>query len=123
MERVSFDISRHDLADALPEQARANGRSVEEELAALVERTYAQPAPRAIRESGESWVDELIRIADGANLQIPDRRAGMRSAPLYPEGMEPLSGETFVEHMTRISRPGIDLTIERDATPYEGPNL
>lgn len=121
MERVSFEIDRDDVAAALHEEARANGRTVEAEIAALVERTYAPKSPRT--KSGENWVEELIRLADGADLQIPQSGAFARYAPDYPAGMEPLPGETFVDHITRISRPGVVLDAERDRTPHDGPSL
>lgn len=119
MERVSIEIDRA-VAEALQAEADARGRTVEAELAALVERIYARPIAEA---GGENWVDELIRLADGADLRIPRSRTFTRHAPQYPEGMEPLPGESFVDHITRISRPGFELAIERDRTPHEGPDL
>lgn len=121
VERVSFEIDRDDVAAALHEQARANGRTVEAEIAALVERTYA---PKTRPTTGDAnWVEELIRMADGADLSIPQSRAFIRYAPDYPAGMEPLPGETFVDHITRISRPGIELDVERDRAPHDGQRL
>lgn len=119
MERVSFDIERQDVSDALHAQAHAAGRTVEAELAALVEQTYATK-PDNKEQSSENWVEELIRIGGGVDLRIPRSRAFVRYAPDYPAGMEPLPDETFVDHITRISRPGVELEIERDRTAHEG---
>ena len=121
MERISFEIERQDVAETLRGTAEARGRSVEAELAALVERIYA-PAPRKAKADAENWIEELAKIADGADLRIPESRSFIRYAPDYPEGMEPLPGESFVDHITRVSRPGIDLEDERDRTPQQGPS-
>ena len=83
MERISFDIEREDVMEALYTQAEARGRSVEAELAALVEDVYG-----------------------------PSSRGALKRPPGYPPGMEPLPGENFVDHIVRISRPGFDLEIE-----------
>ena len=122
MERISFELERQDVAEALRGAAETHGRSVEAELAALVERTYA-PASAKAASPVDNWVDELIKIADGADLGIPETRNFARYAPDYPEGMTPLSGESFVDHITRISRPGIDLEQERSRTPHQGPSF
>lgn len=82
MERISFEIERQDVVEALHAQAEAHGRSVEAELAALVEETYGPPP-----------------------------RDALRRAPGYPAGMEPLPGESIVDHITRVSRPGFDFDI------------
>ena len=115
--------------------AAAHGRSMEEHLRALiVDAGYAMPTKSTVeevsrpyraqpRESGSNWVAELIGLANGADLRIPEWRGSERIAPDYPVGMEPLPGETFVDHITRISRPGFDLEIERDRTPHREPRV
>ena len=120
MERVSFDIERQEVAEALHQSAEAHGRSVAEELAALVEQTYVPPKAKP---ANTNWIRELVDIANGAELKMPEWRGSERMAPQYPEGMEPLPNESFVDHITRISRPGFDLGDERDRTPHEGPRL
>ena len=123
MERVSFEIERQDVADALHAEAEAHGRSIEAELAALVEQTYTRTKRKATSFYDGNWVEDLIRLADGADLRLPEWRGSERVAPDYPAGMEPLPGESFVDHITRISRPGIELDVERDRTPHEEPRL
>ena len=91
MERVSFEIERQEVADALHAEAAAHGRSVADELADLVERTYTPGSSRRL--------------------------------PHFPAGLEPMPGENFVDHITRISRPGFEFEIERDRMPHEGFNL
>jgi plasmid stability protein len=120
MKQVIIDIERPDVADALQARADAHGRSVAAEVAALVERIYAPPArgPRFV-----NWIDALIEVADGAELHVPKSRAFIRYAPSYPAGMEPLPGESFIDHIDRVSRPGVDLEVEEDRTPHMGPNL
>ena len=51
--------------------AAANGRSLEAELRDLIERTYVNSAEaeriaRIQSMSAENWVEELVRLADGA---------------------------------------------------------
>ncbi len=57
--------------------AAANGRSVEAELRDLLRRTYALPeADRAARiraMTGREFVDHLIKVANGATLEVPGR--------------------------------------------------
>ncbi len=57
--------------------AAANGRSLQGELKALVDKTYARPdnerAARIRAMSSEEFVDHLIKVANGATLEIPDR--------------------------------------------------
>ena len=74
-------ITIRKLDDAVKNSARLaaakNGRSLEAELRALLEATYA-PAKRGkakrIRDmAGDDWVHELIAIAGGADLQLPTR--------------------------------------------------
>ena len=73
MERISFEIERQDIAEALHETAEAHGRTVEEELAALVEKTYL---PKAGKPAvGENSIQKLIRLGRGLDLQVPPRAA------------------------------------------------
>ncbi|HEX8302318.1 FitA-like ribbon-helix-helix domain-containing protein [Sphingomonas sp.] len=57
-----------------------NGRSMEAELRALLERTYASATEdrgawlRAM--SGAEFVDHLIKVANGAELEIPELAIG-----------------------------------------------
>lgn len=57
--------------------AAANGRSLEAELRDLLKRTYATPqAERAARiraMTGPEFVAHLIKVANGAELEIPER--------------------------------------------------
>ncbi|MGY4397944.1 plasmid stability protein [Sphingomonas sp. UYAg733] len=74
-------ITVRNVDDAVKESIRVtaarNGRSIEAEIRALLERTYAPTdADRAARiraMSGEAWVDHLIAIADGVELPQPER--------------------------------------------------
>ena len=86
MERVSFEIERQDVADGLHAEAASHGRSVEEEVAALVEKTYAGKSEQARFHSDANWVQELIDLAKG--LDLPD---GIESLipPRMPENYEP----------------------------------
>lgn len=57
--------------------AAANGRSLEAELRDLIERTYANSAEaekiaRIRALSAENWVEELVRLADGAGEGVFD---------------------------------------------------
>ena len=70
MERVSFDIERQDVADALHAQADAHGRTVEAELAALVERTYGRQSRAAAAPQDDNWVQELLDLAK--KIDLPD---------------------------------------------------
>lgn len=80
MERVSFDIERQEIADALHAEADARGHTVQAELSALVERVYGRTAPAAT-EAEADWVAELIDIArqldldDGIEPYMPPRIA------------------------------------------------
>ena len=65
MERVSFEIEREDVADALREQAAAHGRTLEQEVAAVVAKAVA-PA--------STLVDRLIAISGDHNeIYLPSR--------------------------------------------------
>jgi antitoxin FitA len=59
-------------------EAVKNGRSMEEELRALLKRTYSMPngerAARLRAMSGTEFVDHLIKTANGAILEHPERR-------------------------------------------------
>lgn len=65
MERVSFDIDRADVADALREQAAAHGRTVEQEVSVVVANSVA---------SKTTLVDRLIAIVgDDNEMYLPSR--------------------------------------------------
>lgn len=115
--------------------AAAHGRSMEEHLRQLVIGAGAVSEPAEIRQVSETpvpfmpavqnanWVERLIELAGGVGLHIPESRSFVRHAPDYPEGLAPLPGESFIDHISRISRPGIDLEIDRDRTPHQGIEL
>ncbi len=81
MERISFDIERQDVADALHAEAASHGRSIEEEVAALVETTYAGKSKVAKTGRSDNWVRDLVQLAtdleleDGFDGLIPIRTA------------------------------------------------
>ncbi|MBF9150207.1 hypothetical protein I2488_04265 [Novosphingobium sp. 1Y9A] len=68
------------IADAVKRNARlaaaANGRSLEAELRALLERTYAEAhdahVARIKAMSGAEFVDHLIKVANGAGEGVFD---------------------------------------------------
>jgi plasmid stability protein len=65
VERVSFEIERKDVADALREQAASHGRTIEEEVAAVVARGVSAQVP---------LVDRLIAICgDDSEIYLPAR--------------------------------------------------
>ena len=72
-------LTVRNIDDAVKANARlaaANGRSLEAEVRALLERTY-RPAEddRAARiraMTGEEFVKHLIKVANGATLEVPD---------------------------------------------------
>ncbi|SFG17308.1 hypothetical protein SAMN05518801_10940 [Novosphingobium sp. CF614] len=74
-------VTIRNLDDAIKRNARlaaaANGRSLEAELRALLERTYADSMAnhkaRIKAMSGAEFVDHLIRTANGATLELPER--------------------------------------------------
>ncbi len=78
MERVSFEIERQDVAEALHAQAEAQGRSVEAELAALVEQTYA---PATARQDSRARIDRLIRLGKGLDFEPPPRQTFIVDEP------------------------------------------
>lgn len=58
-------------------EAAKNGRSLEAELRALLERTYASPsdahAARIRAMSGREFIAHLVATANGADLELPER--------------------------------------------------
>ncbi|WP_420605185.1 hypothetical protein [Novosphingopyxis sp.] len=81
MERVTFDIERPEVAKALHAIADVRGRSIQDELSALVEKTYAPKTRTDPEGPSDNWVRELIAIArtidlpDGLDPYLPERRA------------------------------------------------
>ena len=74
MERYTIEV-RSEAADSLRQTAAANGRSVEDEIGGLVERTYAMRA-------NDDWVHELIAITrPGVEIRFPDRSLADRVIP------------------------------------------
>ncbi len=73
-------VTIRNLADAVKHNARlaaaANGRSLEAELRALLERTYAEAADthaaRIRTMSSAVFVDHLIKVANGAGDGVFD---------------------------------------------------
>jgi|CXWL01.1.fsa_nt_gi plasmid stability protein len=76
-------ITIRNIADEIKSAARLeaakNGRSMEAELRALLERTYASAkldrAARLRAMSGREAVQHLIKVAGGVGLDIPEREA------------------------------------------------
>ncbi|MBO9715156.1 hypothetical protein [Sphingomonas sp.] len=76
-------VTIRNLDDGIKQAARLaavrNGRSMEAELRALLERTYGPAAQeRATRlraMSGAEFVDHLIKVANGGTLELPPREA------------------------------------------------
>ncbi|MDP3675817.1 MAG: hypothetical protein Q8R44_12095 [Novosphingobium sp.] len=76
------NLTIRNIDDAIHQNARLeaarNGRSLEAELRALLERTYAPPsdarAARIRAMSSAQFVDHLIRTANGATLELAERR-------------------------------------------------
>jgi plasmid stability protein len=70
----NIDDAAHQFARL---EAAKNGRSLEAELRALIERTYAPPgderAARIRAMTGREFVNHLIKTANGADLKIPER--------------------------------------------------
>jgi plasmid stability protein len=135
-------VTIRNLDDAVKQKARlaaaANGRSLEAELRALLERTYAEEdsthRARMRAMSGAEFVDHLIKVADGAGEGVFDELESERhnasvsgtSTRLrteFPDGMAPLPYESFVDHITRISRPGLDLDPTDDSAPHTEPRV
>jgi antitoxin FitA len=57
--------------------AAANGRSLQAELKALIERTYAhandERAARIRAMSSKEFIEHMIKTAAGADLELPER--------------------------------------------------
>lgn len=76
-------VTIRNLDDAVKRNARlaaaAKGLSLEAELRALLERTYADAnhdrAARLRAMSGAEFVEHLVRTANGATLELPEREA------------------------------------------------
>jgi antitoxin FitA len=76
-------ITIRKIDDAIKSSARLaaakNGRSLEAEIRVLLERTYppanADRAARLRAMSGPELVDHLIKVANGAELDLPARDA------------------------------------------------
>lgn len=74
-------VTIRNLDDKVKRNARLaaarNGRSLEAELRHLLERAYAdstdERAARIRAMSGAEFVDHLVRTANGATLELPDR--------------------------------------------------
>ena len=75
------NLTIRNIDDAVHQGARIeaakNGRSLEAELRALLERTYAPPkddhAARIRAMSGREFIDHLITTSAGADLELPER--------------------------------------------------
>ena len=69
-----YRVNIHDdaVSEALRDAANEHGRSVEEELTALVEKTYV-PRPRK-SETSESSIQRLIRLGRGIDFEPPPRQ-------------------------------------------------
>lgn len=76
-------LTIRNVSDEIKQSARLaaakNGRSMEAELRTLLERTYGsttQDRAAMLRAmSGAEFVDHLIRVANGAALELPEREA------------------------------------------------
>lgn len=74
-------VTIRNVADETKQAARLaaarNGRSLEAELRALLDRTYARKVDertaRLLAMSGAEFVDHLIKVANGATLELPER--------------------------------------------------
>ncbi len=74
-------VTIRNLDDAVKRNARLaaarNGRSLEAELRALLERAYAESADAHVTRiramSGAEFVDHLFKTANGATLELPER--------------------------------------------------
>ena len=70
------DVAKHNARVA----AAANGHSLQAELRALIERTYARSederAARIRAMSGKEFIAHLIATAAGANIELPERTVG-----------------------------------------------
>lgn len=74
-------VTIRNLDDAIKRNARLaaaqNGRSLEAELRALLERTYAESMTareaRILAMTGGEFVDHLIAVAGGVGIELPER--------------------------------------------------
>jgi hypothetical protein len=67
MDSFKIEVTDSQTAEAVRREAEAHGRTVQDELGALVERTYG-PATK------KDWIDELIEMTrPGAELVLPPR--------------------------------------------------
>jgi plasmid stability protein len=74
VERITIEIP-DDTAAQLREAAEAHGRTVEEEVGGLVERTY-------VKRTEDDWVHELIAMSrPGVELTWPNRMPWERRLP------------------------------------------
>jgi plasmid stability protein len=73
MERISFDIDRQEVADALHARAEAHGRSVEDEVAAIVEQSVA-PKPVRDKAASRARIERLVALGRGLEFDIPPRQ-------------------------------------------------
>jgi plasmid stability protein len=74
VERYTIEVP-DEAADVLREQAAANGRSVEDEIGGLVERTLA-------KRTDDDWIGELIALTrPGVDIRFPIRSPAGRVIP------------------------------------------
>jgi plasmid stability protein len=79
VDRYDVHIRDSSVSEVLRETAEAHGRSVEEELSALVEKTYIPKAKKAV--TGESSIQRLIRLGRGIEFEPPPRQAFVTDNP------------------------------------------
>lgn len=93
MERVSFEIERQDVADALHAKAEAQGHSVAAEVASLVEQVYGAPTTA---EASRARIERLAQSAGGIDFQPPPRQ------PLVDERaarIRAMPDPEFIDHL------------------------
>jgi plasmid stability protein len=73
LDHYRVNVPDESVKEVLRETAEAHGRTVEEELSALVEKTYVPKARKA--GTGESSIQKLIRLGRGLDVQVPPRTA------------------------------------------------
>ena len=77
----------------------------------------------ALRHEAETHGRSIAEEIKAVVAESPRIMRAKRGEPKYPPGCEPLPGESFVDHIVRISRPGFDIDeadFERDRTPHHG---
>jgi len=75
LERFTVEVRDEATVQTLRGNAAAHGRSVEEELGRLVERTYGKRAD-------DDWVHELIAMTrPGVEIEFPSRNIDERPVP------------------------------------------